>query len=69
MQIARDIAVFPWQLSFVFQFILQLVAKPLRIICVVPVFATVESNITTYAMQTIKKQANKTGPNRLTLLA
>ena len=32
-------------------------------------FATVESNFTTYALQTIKKQANKTGPNRLTLLA
>ena len=29
MQIAKDIAVFPWQLSFVFQFILQLVAKPI----------------------------------------
>ena len=41
----------------------------LRIICVVPDFATVESNFTTYAVQTIKKQANKTGPNRLPLLA
>ena len=38
-------------------------------VCVVlHVFATVESNFTTYAVQTIK-QANKTGPNRLTLLA
>ena len=41
---------------------------PAYYLCSTGFFATVESNFTTYAVQTIK-QANKTGPNRLTLLA